>query len=787
MPGIWKDLRYAFRALIHSPGVTLVALFALTLGIGANTAIFSVVNSVLLRPLPYPQPNRLVILWENQLNKGVYAYPASPPNYKDWTEQSRSFDQMAAFREQPSVLTGGALPERIDAAVVTPQAFGLLGARTLRGRTFLLDEDQPGRNHVVILSYGLWQRRFGEDRNILGRRLLVDGGSYQVIGVTQPRFRLLETPSELWIPYTLDAKELKERGFHTLRVIARLKPGVTLNQARQEMQSVAAHLQRQYPDINAGWSVNPVLLRDQLEGDLRPTLYALSAAVAFVLLIACSNVANLLLLRAGARQKETAVRSALGASRFQIVRQMLAESLLLSLFGALLGLGFAYAGLRLLIRFTPANLTSTGDLSIDWRVLLFTLTVSIFAAMLFGAGPAFASAGSDLNDILKAAGRTSMISVRTRRIRGLLVISQIALSVALLIGAGLMLRSLFLLGSVDPGFRPDHVITMKLALPQTRYDGLAIARFYQRLLDRIQPLPGVRYAAVSRNVPLGGGDNSLNFMIENRPATASGDQPRARYRSVSADYFSALGIPLRKGRSFLPSDSDNSPSVVIINDVMAKQYWPSEDPLGKRMRAGFDESSWSTIVGIVGSVHYAGLDSETKPEMYYPYLQVPPTLMSFVQSSMAVIVRTAGDPSAIVHTIREQVHSLDSDQPIFQVRTMQELVSGSVAQPRFRALLLGVFALIALLLAVIGLYGVISFSVHQRSNEMGIRAALGASKRDLLILVLGEGGRLALAGVALGVLLASGISRGLTNFLYGIRPLDPSIFVAVPLLLLVWP
>ncbi len=784
---VWNDLRYALRMLARSPSSTAVALFALALGIGANTAIFSVVNGVLLRPLPYPDPDRLVILWETQPSKGIRDFPVSPPDYKDWLDRSRSFDQIAAFREHPSVLTGGALPERLDAASLTPACFQLLGAQTYRGRLFLPEEDQSARNHVAILSYGLWQRRFGGDPGVVGRTLDLDGGSYSVVGIMSPGFKLLETTSEIWIPYTVDAKEFAEdnRGYKTLRVLARLRTGVTLEQAAAEMQSIAAVIEHQHADVNGGWSATATLLREQLVGDTRPTLYTLVGAVAFVLLIACSNVANLLLVRAGARQKEIAIRASLGASHWQIIRQVLTESLLLSLAGAALGIALAWAALPVLLRLSPGNIPRSDEITLDPKVLAFTLAVSILAALISGSVPAVIASRAQLNEVLKAAGRTSMASVRTRKLRNLLVVSQVAFSVALLIGAGLMVRSLLELQAVNPGFRPDHVVTMQLALPATRYEGLRVAQFYRQLLDRVQPLPGVQYAAVARNLPLGGGDNSLNFEIANRPAQASGDQPRARYRAVSSDYFSALGIPLIKGREFQPSDSETSQSVVIISDLMARRFFPNDDPIGRRMKAGFSEAPWSTIVGVVGNVKWAGLDSETNPEMYYPFQQVPPTLMAFVEGSMSVILRTHGDPVALVRAVREQAHALDPDQPVFRVRTMEDLVHGSVAKPRFRATLVTIFAALALALAVVGLYGVISYSVSQRSNEMGIRAALGAGKRDLLRLVLGEGTRLALAGVLIGLAIGYPLARSIQRLLYGVRSYDPVTFIAIPLLLLV--
>jgi putative ABC transport system permease protein len=779
------ELRYACRTLLASPSSTFVAVLALTLGIGANSAVFSVVDSVLLRPLPYQSPERLVILWEANPSKGIREFYVAPPNYKDWIEQNRSFERMAAFRVRPAILTGGALPERLEAASVSAGMFRLLGAPMELGRGFAPGEDEPGRNRVVVLSHGLWQRRFGGDRSILGRKMILDGGSYEVVGVAARGFRLLDSEAELWTPYTLDARELQERGFHTLKVIARLKPGVTLEQARTEMRAIASRLERQYPDTNQGWTVDPVRMRDQLVGAIEPTLLTLLGAVCLVLLIACANAAILLLVRASGRQKEIAIRSALGATRWRIVRQMLCESLVLATAGGVLGLAAAYGGVVALVALKPASIPRLEEISIDGRVAAFTFALSLLTSILFGVGPALAATRPELNEILKSAGRTAKSAAQNRRTRGALVVAEIALSVALLVGAGLMLRSLARLQSIDPGFRADRVLTMEVALPETRYEGMAVARFYQRLLDRVRRLPAVRSAAVARNVPLSGGDPSLNFVIENRPALSSAEQPRAKYRAVSAGYFESMRVPLLAGRAFEESDAENSPGVVIINDAMARRFWPGENPIGRRMKAGFDDAPWCTIVGVVANIKHAGLDAETQPEMYYPYLQVPPALMNFVEGSMTIVVHTAGDPAQIAAAVRREVSALDPDQPVFHVRRMQEILDGSVAQPRFRAVLLAAFAAVALALGVTGLYGVISYSVGQRANEMGIRAAVGASRADLMRLVLGEAARLAIAGALLGVALAALLGRSIAKLLFGVKPADPATMIAVPVLLLI--
>lgn len=790
-----SDLRYGWRMLLKDPGPTMVAALALTLAIGANSAIFSVVNGVLLRPMRYADASHLVVLWQTNLSKGLKKFYVSPPDYKDWSEQQHSFDQIAAYRTQPGVLTGRSLPEHVESAVVSPDIFRLLGANPIIGRTFFPEENQPGKNHVAILSYGQWQRRFGGDPAILGKTLTLDGNDYAIVGVADPKFQLIDTKSEIWIPYTLDAKELLEMGennsasatrsaMHTLKVIGRLKPGVSIRQARQEMQSIARGLERQYPDTNTGWGVNPVPLQEELVGNVGSTLLTLLGAVGFVLLIACTNVANLLLARTSSRQKEIAIRTALGAGRFRIVRQLLSESLLLALVSGALGLLLAYWGVRALVALSPGNIPRIDEISVDGYVLLFTFVVSILTGLLFGLGPAITASRAHVNEILKAAGRSSMASVTSRRVRNILVIVEVAMSVVLLIGAGLMIRSFAELQRVNPGFQSDHVLTMQLTLPEARYSGLRVAQFYKLLLGRLHNVPGVETAGITRDVPLSGSDPSLNFIIEHRPTLPTAQQPRAKFRAVSSDYFAAMRVPLLKGRYFAASDAEQTPAVAIINDTLASRDFPGEEPLGQRMQTGFDGSPWYTIVGVIGNVKHGGLDSEPNSEMYFPYLQVPPPLLSFVESTMTLVVRTNTEPSVMAHSVGAQVQALDPDEAVFKVATMDELLGESVAQPRFRTFLLGIFAAVALILASTGLYGVISYSVSQRSNELGIRAALGAKESDLLSLVLGEGARLAVIGVVIGLGLSFVLAGAISNLLYGVKSHDPLTFVAIPLLLL---
>ena len=779
-----KDLRYGFRMLTRNSSSTLVAIIALGLGIGANSAIFSVVDAVLLRPLRYKDPGRLVVIWETKLSKGIVQEQVSPPDYRDWAEQQRVFENIAALREQPAVLTGGQLPERVETAWVSSSVFELLGVKAALGRTFLSEEAQPGRNRVALLSYGLWQRRFGGDPGILGKNAIVDGNSLTIVGVMPRDFRLLDTPSELWMPYALDSKELSQRGFRTLRVIGRLKPGVSLEQASAEMRSIAGHIEQQNADTNAGYSAKIVPLRDQLVGDIGPTLWTLLGAVVFVLLIACANVANLLLARAGSREKEIALRTALGANPWRLVRQLLTESVLLGLAGGVFGLALAAWGVALLEKVGPSNLPRLEEVSIDWRVLVFTLAISILTGIVFGLAPALSSVRSDLNSILKTSGRGTTGSRSRARWRNALVIAEIASCVVLLAGAGLLIRSFARLESVNPGFRPDHVLTMQVALPETRYSGEKIALFYQRLVDRLHALPGVQYAGIARNLPLSGNDASLNFVVENRPVESSAEQSRAKYRAASAEYFAALGIPLVRGRYFDGTDGEKTPGVVIINNAMARRFWPDENPVGKRMKAGFDESQWCTIVGIVGDVKHTGLDAATNAEMYYHYLQIPPELMAFVESTMTLVLRTRSEPNSMVAAVRGEVQKMDSDLAVFNVKTMQDLMGGSLAQPRFRTLLLGIFAGVALVLAAIGLYGVIAYSVTQRTNELGVRMALGAQKSDVLKLVVGHGAQLATIGIGIGLILALPLMRIISQLLFGVNAADPLTFAGTALVIL---
>jgi putative ABC transport system permease protein len=788
MAALTNDVQYGVRVMLKSPGSTLVALVALSFGIGANSAIFSVVNGVLLRPLPYKDSDRLMVVRETKPSRGIKQELVSPAEYRSWAEQNRVFDRIAAFRAEPRVLTGGELPERLETILISPAAFEMLGVKPALGRSFSPEENQPGKSLVAVLSYGLWQSRFGSDRAVLGKAVSLDGIGYTVVGVTPPDFHLLDTRSELWIPYTLDAKELdkENRAVRTLRVIAHLKPGTTLEQAQSEMRSIARRLELEDPEANAGYSATVVPLRDQLVGDIRTTLWTLLGAVLFVLLIACANVANLLLARAGSREKEIALRSALGANPGRLARQLITESLLLALAGGLLGTLLAFWSVSLLKQLGPATLPRLQEIGMDWRVLGFTLLVSVATGIVFGLAPAWVSIRSDLSSILRSSGRGATGGRGGARFRDLLVVSEMAACVVLLTCAGLLIRSFARLQSVNPGFRADHVLTLQLALPENRYSEFKVALFYKQLIERLRVLPGVQFAAIARKVPMSAGDDaSLNFIIENRPVQASADQERAQYRAVSADYFDAMGIPLIRGRHFDRTDGENTPGVVLVNETLARTFFPAGDVVGKRIQSGLPGSAWCTIVGIVADVKHAGLDAANQPETYYHYLQVPPPWMRIVEGTMTAVLRTNAEPASLALAARSEVRQMDSSLAVFDVHTMEALLNGSLSQPRFRTTLLGVFAGVALLLAAVGLYGVTAYSVARRTNELGVRMALGAQRRDVLQLVMGQGAGLAALGIGIGLVLAFGATRGISKLLFGVNVADPLTFAATALLIYV--
>jgi putative ABC transport system permease protein len=776
MERLFQDLRYGFRMLRKSPGFTAVAVMTLALGIGANTAIFSVMNAALLRALPYPQPGRLMMLFHSYPKLNLPRATVSPLGFDYYRNNVQSFEAIGAFSgyRAPQNLTGAGNPEQVRAVSVTGGFFPVLGIQAWRGRTIGFEADQ-GSSRVVVLSYGLWQQRYGGDPGMIGRDITLDGNNYTVIGIMPASFDYPHA-AQLWVPIPLTADFLKVRG-EFLNVVGRLKPGVTPGQAEAEMGKVTAEVLRIYPEAaEAGWRVIAVPFREVAVGNLRPALLVLLGAVGCVLLIACANIANLLLARSAGRQKEIAIRSAMGASRARVVRQLLTEGVLLALVGGGCGLLLGYWGIDALLRLLPAgDALMRFTINVDRNVLLFTIGVSVVTGLIFASAPALQSVRAALGDALKEGGRTSFTPGH-HRFRAGLVIAEMALALVLLIGAGLMIRSFIRIQESDPGFDPQHVVTMQIALPQPKYkEETRVAQFYAELVQRVAALPGVKAAGLTSMLPLD--SNWTNsFMIEGRNLTPA---PHGHMASANPQYFSAMRIPLLRGRTFTDADTAAAPLVAVIDDALVRAYWPNEDPLGKRFRlaAGDGKVVWRQIVGIVASVkHVDPLAHETKGQAYFPDQQMP-------QPRMSLAVRASGDPTALVGAIRSQVLQIDPEQPIAEVKTMERALNEFVAQPRFNMLLLAVFAALALVLAAVGIYGVMAYSVAQRTHEIGLRMALGARREDVLRLVLMQAVRLAGFGLIIGLIGAFIATRVLATLLYGVKSTDPATFVVISLLL----
>lgn len=781
METLYQDIRYAVRMLTKKPGFTAAALIALALGIGANTAIFSVVNAILLRPLAYNAPDRIVAFWENNLPNDIKKESTSGPNFTDWKDQAESFEAMAAFHRTSAILSGDSEPERIQGSAVTDGFFSVLKVDPALGRVFLPDEMQPGKNRVVILSDGMWRRRFGSDQNIIGKAVTLNGNPYTVVGVMPPYFRNPRPdprqPTELWMPVSVD---LTKRGRRSdfLSVIARMKPDVSIEQARSEMNTIVGRLEEQYTNANAGWTVEIIPLHERFVGDVKLAMFVLLGAVCFLLLIACANVANLLLARAAAREKEIAIRTALGAARRRLVQQLLTESVALALLGGGIGLLLAVWGIELLTSLGPESIPRINEVSLDRSVLAFTLTVSLVSGIVFGLVPALQASKANLNDALKEGGRSGAESTRGRRARNVLAISEIALSFVLLIGAGLMLKSFINLEQVNPGFNPARVLTLNLSLPSSKYpDGTpATAGFYKQLFEQVASLPGVESVAAIDSLPLTG-SSVLSFSVEGRPLPPPDKVEDAEVCVITPDYFRALGIPLMNGRPFADQDSENAPAVTLISSTMARRYWPDEDPIGKRITLSNPQTGpWLTIAGIVGDVHQSTLDAEPYPEMYLAFAQNQ-------RRSMSLVVRASVDPLKLVPAVRSKIGALDKDQPLYNVRTLDQILSESVARPRFNMLLIGIFAVIAIVLAAVGIYSVMSYSVTQRTHEIGIRMALGAQTGEVLRLVVRQGMTVALTGVGLGFGAALLLTRLMASLLFNVTATDPLVFVAISVVL----
>ena len=781
MATLLQDLRYAVRLLGKSPGFTAIAILTLALGIGANTAIFTVVNAVLLRPLGFRDPSRIVLVAEKS------AYPTvstSYQNYVDWRDQSHSFESMEATRGTTITLTGSGEPERLNARMATAPLFSLLGVNAILGRTFLSEEDRAGGAPVVVLGYGLWQRRFGGARDILGRSITLDSQPYTVVGVLPSGFELLQ-PADIFLPFTPWAKTLPDdRNWHPgIFPIARLKEGISREQARTEMVGITKRLEEQYPIYNTGTSADVVDLQEQLVKGVRPALVLLLGAVAAVLLIACVNVANLLLARAASRGREVAIRTSMGASRWRVTRQLITESVLLSLGGGVLGLLFAWASLGPLLKLSATSLPAVFAVSLDRWVLFFTLAVSLVTGLLFGIVPALRTAKLDLRETLNESSRGSTAGPGHHRIRGALVAGEIAMAMLLLVGAGLLLRSFSRLQDIPPGFQADHLLVADLPLSLTAYAKPEQRfQFFDRIVERVKSLPGVRSAGAASFLPVSGGGGLLHFNIYGRPPKSPHDYIATGYRTITPNYFETLGMPLEQGRFFTAADTEKAPAVVVINAMMAKTYFPGENPLGKRLQVGATPESdvpWMEVVGVVGDVRQ-GLDLDPKAEMYLPYRQADQVLPVF---QLSIVLRTATDPMLQASALRSALAEIDPNQPLVRVRTMEENMAATVAQPRFRTWLIGIFAGLALILAGVGVYGVMSYTVTQRTSEIGIRVTLGAQPEDVFRIVVGEGLRLALTGVGAGILGALALTRLLRSFLYGVSAYDPLTFVGVALLL----
>ncbi len=770
---LWKDLRYSARMLVKNPGFTVVAVITLALGIGANTAIFSVVNAVLLRPLDYEDPDRLVIILENNWQKGWTRFAVAPGNFAEWREQNQVFEQMAAYTGSSFTLVGEGDPEQLQGTRASTNLFALLGVKPALGRDFLPEEDHSGGERVVIVSHGLWQRRFGADPGMVGKQLTLNGYSYTVVGVMPAGFRFPNSRTELWVPVAFSAADLGNRGGHFLTVSARLKPGVTLEQAQIEMNAIAERLQEQYPQTNAAWGARVALLVEEVVGDVRSSLLALVCAVAFVLMIVCANVANLLLARAAARRREVAIRAALGASRSRLLRQLLTESVLLSLLGGALGMLLAARGVDALVSFGPTNIPRLNQVVMDGRVLGFAFLISLATGIIFGLAPALQASQTDLTESLKEGGRSSSAGAGSQRLRRLLVVAEVALSLVLLVGAGLMIKSFVRLSKVETGFDSQNTLTAQINLPQSRYDdGQQQAAFFRQVLERIEALPGVESVGAVLPLPFTG-DSLFSFIVEGHPTD---DMPSANYYAVSPNYFGAMGIPLLKGRFFTEADLAESPRVAIINETMARRYFPDEDPIGKRMNITNGPPALREIVGVVGDVKQYGLDTQSPAQMYEPYLQRP-------WSGMTLVVRAASEPTGLTSAVRREVLAVDKEQPIARAQTMEEIIADSVAPRRFSVILLAAFAAVALTLAAVGIYGVMSYLISQRTHEIGVRLALGARRRDVLRLVVGQGMRLVLLGVGIGMLAAFALTRLMESLLFGVNPTDPLTYIVVALML----
>ena len=780
MDSALQDLRYAMRLCLRTPGFTTVAVVALALGIGANTAIFTLVHAVLIERLPYRDPGQIVVLWETNARRPGRPNTVAPANFIRWGERATAFESIAAYAETRINLTEAGDPEELVVQNVTAPFFSVLGVSPMIGRVFTHEESADPESSAVVLSYDLWQRRFGADPSIVGKPIRLNTRPRTVVGVMPPGIRpflkagsLVGKPVELWVPFVLPPNAREPRGRY-LTAIARLKPGVTVGEARVQMSTIAANLAAELPQFDTGWATLTVPLHDELAGELRPALLVLSGAVAFVLLIACANVANLLLARGAARRREIAIRTALGAPRLRVIRQLLTESLILGVLGGAAGLLVAQWSLALLLALSPVDLTSLGHVELSYPVLSFTAFVSILTAIVCGFAPALEGSRADVQETLKDGARQIGAGVRHRRLRHTFVMAEIALAVVLLVGAGLMLRSFSALGRVNPGFDSSNVLTMRMQLPVAKYrDDAQRIRFFHDLTTRVEAVPGVRAVGAVSYLPLAGLGAATGFTIDGQPPLPPGQSNTTDVTVCDNGYFRAMNVPLLRGRLFTDREMREKADVVIVNDTLARRYFPNEDPLGRRVTINMTDPNVPTeIVGVVGDTIFAGMAAAARPTTYWPHPQL-------AYAAMTLTVRTASEPMGFAALVQSEIRSLDKDQPVSDVRTMDAWVARSLAQTRFSSLLLTLFASLALLLAAIGIYGVMSYAVSMRTSEIGIRLALGAEARDIVSMIVGNAVRLAGIGLAIGVALSLVLGRTLTSLLYQTASTDVATFTAV--------
>ena len=778
MDTLIKDLRYGVRSFLKRPGFLVIAISTLALGIGATTAMFTVVNSVLLRPLRFPEPERIVLFQGVNPRQGITDSNMSLPDIADWQKQSQSFEQIAAFFGGGVFISTGDEVERVRATAVTSEFFPLFKTNAISGRVLQADDMPEGRETAVVISHALWQRRFGGTADVVNRKITLNGEPATIVGIMPADFNQ-PRDTEVWTPLPLNpAEEAREN--RMLEVVTRLKPGVSMSQAQTEMDTINQRLAQTYVDTNTGWSVRLTELRESMVGELRTSLLILLGAVAFVLLIACANVANLLLARAAYRQKEIALRTALGASRLRVVRQLLTESVLLSLVSGIAGLALSLWFIKLLVAITPPNTPRFSEIGINWQVFAFTFAVTVLAGILFGLVPALQTSRPNLNETLKDSGQRGSETGGRNRVGSFLIVSEIALSFILLAGAGLMIKSFLHLREINPGFNADNVLTMRLTLPPGKYkQGEPRAQIYQQLVDRVKQTPGVQSAALVLSLPLGGDSFNVGRSVirEGRPMTAD-EQTNALHLPVSPDYFQTLQIPLKAGRTFTDQDAFNSTKVVIVNETMARALWPNENPIGRRFTVWRDEKFPREVVGVVGDTK-SSLDKEPEQQMYVPYAQ------DANWGSLSLAVRTAGEPTALAGSVREAIRAVDKAVPNYNLKTMNDVISTLAAPRRIPMLLMSAFAGVAMLLAMLGIYGVTSYYVTQRTHEIGVRMALGAQIVDVLKLVLRRAMWLAVIGIGIGVAGAVAVTRYLTSLLFGVKPIDTVTFVAVAVVLAV--